>query len=552
MPLGVVFPVAEYADVNYTATYIGAGDWNDEFRAEDGLVSTDTAEHELEFGELKGIGVLHEAMLGDYYYRIYFIPGSRLTVRNPNVDVPVPYFIWNAFFDPNEITSRNDVNADGLTNTAIVTEEFRRLELREFSITFTEDAPLTVDADYEYEFTLGIGTLNVIALRIGIFADRPEAPAERRLVYMTDVLKSWDGTEQRISIRDEPRQELSYNYFLSTETDIRRFRELLFRGLGSEYAMPLWGDGTVLASELLPGATTLDVDLSLADLFEEEYILVEAPTGETALFRVVEIDGNEVDIDTVNATTFPAGSAVFPMTRVQIEEGARLTQYPVNAGKVRLTGVAVETRALGGNGGNLITYNGIPVLEQVPLNNDQVEEAFSRMLETFDYGGKIEVYSAQLVSRIAGSRTFWIETRQDRQDMKIFLDAISGQRVPFYCPTFRDDLILHADSGNPRFLLVKSGTEVGDNFLNTYFDAEGFHVIRVKTTAGIFYQTILAVEQFDDDVIRLELTEDFDGVQTNIVQISIMRLSRLAADTVEVSDFLLDSEFTLSITTTEQ
>lgn len=552
MAIGVVFPVADAAPPSWTATHVGAAAWGDEFRAEDPLVSNDVNEQDISLGEAKGIGVLHEGMLGDYYYRVYFIPSFTLTVRNPTTDVPIPYFIWNAFFDPNEITARAETGDTGIINSADVGETFKRLELREFTITFTEDAPLTVDAEYDYEFTLGEAIFNVIALRIGVFADRPEMPARRQLSYFTDVLQAWDGTEQRISVRDEPRLTLNYTYFLPTEPDIRRFRELLFRGLGSEYAMPLWGDATNLATAALPGATELDVDLSLADLYEDEFILVETPVGEQYLFRVAEIDGNEVTVDTVVGAEIPAGSAVFPMIRVQVQEGAGISSYPINAGTASITGISMETRLLGGAGGVLTTYKGTPVLEQIPLNNDQVEEDFQRKLETFDYGGQIEVYSAQLVSRVSGNRTFWIETRQERQDMKVFLDAVAGMRNPFFAPTFRDDLIPAGDTGNERFIDVQSGTMVGDNYLTTYFDAVGFRALRIKTPTQIYYATVIAVSQINADTVRLELEEDFEGEQDQISQISIMRLSRLASDNVGVKDFNLDSEITLSITTTEQ
>jgi len=553
--LGLLFPTTVVGERNFEGPVVASEEWRAAGQDDGFSVGVETTHTMVELTpENGGFGLLHRHFLGDYYYRIYFIP-EVLTVRNPIAFRPVQFFIWNAFFEENQILNRADSGADGVENIADAGANFGALEVRPFDIYITDDAPVTISAAFDYEFILGGGIFRFETRRIAVILDRPEMPVEHAVDYKTDVLRSWDGTEQRISVISAPRQTFDLQFFLDSETKIRSRRADLFLGLGSEAAIPLWHEPANLNTATGTSDTVLQVDGALADFKDDEFVLVEDSTGNTALARVVSSDDTSITIDNPIGAEFPKNSSVYPVIRVMRMDGARVGQQPVNAGLISWEGKVVTLEPFGGRGGVLHTYKDQPVLELVPLNNDMVSDVFGRNQEVFDYGAKFRVYSAEEIARLAGERTFWLETYQQRQDFKVFLDAVVGMREPFFLPSFREDLFLvsQPDSGS-EILRVRTDEEVGDDYYAFYFDSLAHRHLRCVTQAGIIYLTVTEVERETDGslTLHLETALPVDAGANVISSISFMRVARLASDRVNFKHFMLDSEVTISVTTVEE
>ena len=74
--------------------------------------------------------------------------------------------------------------------------------------------------------------------------------------WVTDVLTSYDGSEQRRGVRKYPRRTIEFSPFAAAD-DRRNFESTLF-GWGSKtFAVPVWQDQRSLASSLSSGSTSI-------------------------------------------------------------------------------------------------------------------------------------------------------------------------------------------------------------------------------------------------------------------------------------------------------
>lgn len=67
---------------------------------------------------------------------------------------------------------------------------------------------------------------------------------ERRIVetieYLTQIHTAWDGTEQRMALREYPRRSVSYRYAGMTTTESSRLRALCYSSQTTQLEWPLW------------------------------------------------------------------------------------------------------------------------------------------------------------------------------------------------------------------------------------------------------------------------------------------------------------------------
>lgn len=204
---------------------------------------------------------LAPGMITDYYQRIFVTP-SLFELQNPAVGVGFAYTIWNAFFVGNTLSSVTATNGDGLVTGVTPPVSFDALQQQTFEISITPQAPLTIDATFAFNFTLGVGRLQFIASRANVVDMQPEEPIEQTVSWSTNVLRAHDGTEQRISTRPLPRRAFRYNIILPDDDEIRQTRRTFHSALGSPVVLPQWHEGFEITNQLTQGATVAQGDFS--------------------------------------------------------------------------------------------------------------------------------------------------------------------------------------------------------------------------------------------------------------------------------------------------
>jgi hypothetical protein len=369
-------------------------------------------------------------------------------------------------------------------------------------------------------------------------------PPRERLEWKTDVMEAWDGTEQRVRLREYPRQSCEFTV-TAAGMERRKLSSALWDWQAKDWHMPIWHDETRLTSGVSAGATTLACDTRWRNWFVGGPVVIsDGARAEAVTLSAVASDSSL----TVGATTlnWPAGSRCAPARLARI---TAVTPRAVKSPDISEWNIAWETDDVtpgwsGTDGPD--TYLGAPVLTQRPGWKSGVSSALERRIEEFD--GSV---GSRLVVDRTGSpllRTELKFTRGGRAAVK-YLRLILWQRAGRYAgiwmPTFERDLILTAD--------YTSGVTQIDVEMIGYTDyligLPGRKDIRILMIDGSReYARITTSSEISPSVERLTLAGPTSVALTrsNIAQISFMGWSRLSSDAIE---FVYSSSESISVAT---
>lgn len=495
--------------------------------------------------------------LFDYYYRIWVLP-EVLNAQNPVTDVPIPFAIWNAFPQPliNPLNAILPTNALGLTLDFSPGDEWRAIEYREVNVTITPAAPLTIAAEFEFDFGDGTGLFFFNATIADFVQMIPDDTVTETWSWLTDVMASRNNTEQRISLRATPRRTIKYGFLLENEDERRRQYQRWYKSLGSRIILPFYQYHTRLTQDSLSGASKLWFDPAKTDVRDGEFVIVmdEATvTGHLVKLETVEADGATTD----SPLTFDAFARliVAPTFTSRLNDRTGLTMKQVT-GHIDVQATVLTYRASFKRPGSeavILTYDGLPVLHLRPIAAGETPELFDANYDTVDSETGVEDIFVSWPHPVVGtSRKYTIRRRQNPAEMdwwRDFFDTVLGQREPFLMPTWFPDLVVAEDPGPGTGIL----RIVNKDYASRYFPYDTFKRLQIETEAGIIWRKVLAVTENPDGSASLQLDITFGGTPDDVTinRVSFLNLVRLSTDTVTLTHGRLRTQIELPTRTVD-
>ena len=207
-------------------------------------------------------GIVPGRYTDDFYHRIHFTP-SRLALGNLISTQFRSIEVWNAYFVTQEITDLQSLNAEGLDITSPTSIPYTMLELQSlvYDVSISTDGPPAIDATIRW-------TIEGVDYDVPVTGNRvisiPIAPdwaksVKETLEWKTDIIKSYNGEEQRAQIRNKPRRIQSYYYTLK-DLQAQQMDNLLWGWVNRLYAIPHWSDTTLNQTDLFVGQTGILTD----------------------------------------------------------------------------------------------------------------------------------------------------------------------------------------------------------------------------------------------------------------------------------------------------
>lgn len=349
-----------------------------------------------------------------------------------------------------------------------------------------------------------------------------------------------DGTEQRVALRNLPRQIFLVQYLMDSDLDLQYWKFALSRNLDFSWELPLWAESEKITSPVEGGVdSTVDADFTLMDnTFGNQFLLLH-PDAQTA--EVFVISGRTDTTATRFAGTFtnsyPLGSVIIPIEPSFTQNNSGYEPFKINAARIGLEMVPLQNRVLEGKGSvALSTYNGKTLLDRRPQES---KEVFSQELERLDFGGKIQIETSQFVANINSGRSYKSAGKDDRQFWKLFLNKVKGQQKSFYTSTYRHDMtvVTQPAVGGTTFIVeddaqVAGGWESNASHQNLSIEtADGDTQLReidqvVTVDNGDGTQTI---------GITAGLTATVPG--STILKVSFLELVRNGSDAIDIEHF---------------
>jgi hypothetical protein len=254
-------------------------------------------------------------MESDYYNKVWVIP-DLIEVRNPPIGVPQEFGIWNACLEQNEILNVVEDDTTGLEVSAEAGDVYKRLQLIRYSITLTPLAPIEIDASYIFNFLIGAGELTFKASRAVVLYEPAEAPLKQVYEWKTDVIRAYDGQEQRVLVRPKPRCNLEYKIVFTSDAKIRTQRANLFTSISSPMVFPLWHEAFYLNAQAPQGTRDLYGDFSLRDFRVGDFLLlVSAKNAHSELVKVFFESDDHIILENVLNARLISGMSIACMRR---------------------------------------------------------------------------------------------------------------------------------------------------------------------------------------------------------------------------------------------
>lgn len=374
-----------------------------------------------------------------------------------------------------------------------------RLEGSVHDLLIDTDGPPTIDADIEFGFTTPDGSLTVLVHITGsrslVFPFEPESPVPETMVWLTRILRSMNGHEQRSSARSGvPRSRIALE--VKTKDNDRRYLEnLLFDSQDRVFGLPLWYEAVDLVAAISIGALTITVSTTTDVRFVVGGLAIV--WRDNRYFESLEIDSltsTTITFATAFTRAFSAGAYVMPIVEALIADEDTGRKKWVRT----LQSDALEFTVVD-NGADLSSVSGFStytppvslqnpnpvarVLLDVPnlMRGETVPQLSHRSLDVIDNGiGAPISFTLQDVSDERSEFGLFTNSRAGLLAVRRLLHALAGRRVSFYAPTFFNDFEV-AGTIAPADQVI---TVVDNDYVNLVRQRQPRDFLRIVKTDG--------------------------------------------------------------------
>lgn len=352
-----------------------------------------------------------------------------------------------------------------------------------------------------------------------------------RLEWLTSVLGSPSGAEQRFALRLTPRR--SFEALFTAAGAERTLLDLAVGKTGAgDWWLPLWHDVGRLTADAASGAGSLLLDTTNREFAAGGFAMLHGGAFSSEVVEIASVASGSLTLAGATAAAWPAGTRVFPAVRAALAEQPRFTKKGGRA----FEGV-IRFEVSGANPWTAATlsadYLGYPVLADRPDEAEDITHAYSRLVAELDgqTGLKARVDTAGLGFTAQQYRWF-LHDRAQHAAFRSLLYALQGRLVPVWLPTFTDDLTLAAPAS--------SGATTIEVALCGYARFGGPRVgrrdIRIELDNGVVMhrRVSAAAEGATTETLTLASGISQDISPETVRRISFMSLSRLDQDAVEI------------------
>lgn len=389
---------------------------------------------------------------------------------------------------------------------------------------------------------------------MSILTRGPES-MQQTLQWKTDVMISLDGTEQRVALRNLPRQIFRVQYLMDSDLDLQYWKFELSRNLNISWQLPLWAESEKITVPVVGGAdSTVDADFTLMDdTFGNQFLLLHPDAETEEVFTIFgRTDTTATRVAGTFTNSYPLGSVIIPIEPSFTQNNSGYDPFKINAARIGLEMIPLQNRVLEGKGSvALSTYNGKILLDRRPQES---KEVFSQELVRLDFGGKIQIVTSQVVANITSGRSYKSAGKEDRQFWKLFLNTIKGQQKSFYTSTYRHDMtvVIQPSVGGTTFI-VKDDARVADGW-----EANASHQnLSIETDDGDTQLREIDQGVTDDNGdgtqtigITAGLTATVPGSTIN--KVSFLELVRNGSDAIDIQHFHTHRVVKLPVRTIQQ
>ncbi len=474
-----------------------------------------------------------QSFFDDYYNRIHITP-SLLELGNIASEQTQSVNVWNAYLVPKTLLSIGNI-PDGIdvTGQAPAPIDFTALQELSWDLSILSDGPSSIDAAITWQFAADQVVLHITGTRIIAFSWLIDwtKPVNETLQWLTDILQSSSGHEQRRSLRLSPKITFEADLLL-TDAE-RQYFDLAMVGWSARtFAMPIWNQQQWLKTAHITGALVVYCDTTYRNFRANRLAILR---GQTAF------DNETIEIESVFADrlilkrplikSWAIGTCLSPAVTAQLDSPPQLIKRTDRM--MRTHAVLNVTEAVDhATWLPVQTYRGYNVITEAPNEQDDLTHTHERLLHLLDNKTGFALKTDTAKSAFQLYQYAWMTSgRQQQANLRGLFYALRGSQKAIWLPTFSDDLSLKA--------IVSENSQTLDvqwcGYTRFALNQLGRQDIQITLKNGTtLYRRITSATEVDATTERLGLDQIISSQinPTDIFRISFMSLCRLSNDTV--------------------
>ncbi len=411
----------------------------------------------------QGLSPLVESPGLDWFDRVHLIPRTEIVFGNIVSSVQATYELFSAWRSQTVLVSIVN-NIEGVTLpdqpalpstlpsfTSFLDAASTRLSKIKTTVNASIEGAAVFDDFIEFLFSTGDEVaLHVSGNRISLMTPPWESDFLERFAFLTDIIPTISGKEQRLSLRRNPRQELQVNYLLGDE-ERQRMLSTLFGWQTQLFAVPMWhlelkSTASVSASAtVVQTNTTTNFDLrvgGLAVIWESatkfDVVLVSAVAANSVTFTTTPV-----------LNSYSSGVKVLPVRLAYIANVVRGARHKTKLENFQITFVIVDndTGAMAESTSGWSTYNGKVLLDGLNvMDNAEMPEEFRQQITYIDNEtGQFSTSTRWARHKRSSMKGFVCHSRAEILTLRKLLLAFRGKQKSWWLPTFAEDMTIAAN-----------------------------------------------------------------------------------------------------------
>ncbi len=350
---------------------------------------------------------------------------------------------------------------------------------------------------------------------------QPEAPANESLEFLTDIMDSYNGKEQRLQLRSKPRQYISYTIPLQFWNIAQSFNTS-YGAIGKLWAVPVWSEnqyvGTINAS-----AASITCSTTLYDIRASSLALLYAGPDSWQIVEIGTITASSVNV--TNTLTYMTNCYLIPI-RLGWVEGQISSNTNGYSKKITVTFEIEDNLEITPATPTQYLSNDIYYTPSL-LQNESLSRSIRTNMEKMD--GELGIIRRQFPwvnSRYASGYNTITINRTEYIDYKNFIHRRAGKFRAFWMPTFEQNLRLVSTGTITTTIIIES-----DGF-NDYTFRPNIAIL----ADGVWYPRIVS-NPVVQPLNRLQLTLNtaLNIPASQITTICYLGLNRLDTDRIELN-----------------
>lgn len=502
-------------------------------------VGTYTAHGSVSVSSIARQGDRSPSFFDDWYLRIHITPallalGNVVSVQTRTIAV------WNAWLDRSQtLTSVTTQGADGVAIVPPVVPPavFAPGQEMVWTVSVGSGGPPVIDAVIIWAFQ-GLAPLSaeITGNRITGWTQTPDWGGDgvtESLAWLTDVITPITGVEQRRQLRIAPRRTFDFDVMLTAQA--RRYLEAaLFDWSSRNWALPIWPDGSLLATDLPQGVSSITVDTSYRDYVAGGLAMIIADAMHYEIVQVDSVLPGGLTLAHPTVTAWARGAArIYPVRTARMATFPSLTRHTSDYSTVSPSFVTTDPCDWTPNAGST-TYRGHPVMERRPNAVQEPTTVYNRMIVITDPGpGVVGVDDTAGVGLPTHTHRFVLDGgAADRAAMRSLLYALAGRAAAIWVPSWNDDLVLSV----PALAGAQTIDVEWSGYTRFLHGQIGRRDIRIELYDGtVRYRRLIGWTELDAHTERLSLDSPIDIAldPSRVREVSFLTLSRLDNDTIK-------------------